>query len=561
MSDSRDLPPPTGPAQQPPPDPAQQPPPDPVQQPPPDGPVELPPPSGAPHALEPPAGLATGEEWQRLSLRMLAIHPVRTLASLAVPLLVAVFGFGQGDRGFASSATFAVGAGVLVLVFGFIPYFTTAYRLTSAQIQVRKGLFTKTVLTASLGRVRSVDLEASVLHRVLGLSKVKIGTGVDDTRIELDSLTVAQAHDLQEFLRARGAAATTPAADEGDRAGDQADGRPSGAGSGSDREEVELARIDWSWLRFAPFSLSSLVIVAGVGGLFSQLGGDLPLQDLAQVQDVGDWVAAQAVVVIVLALAVAVLVGWLILSTLNYVVAWWNLRLTRRPEGTLRLQRGLFTTRSTTVEEAKVRGVVLGEPFLLRWVRGAELSAMSTGVGSEGMTKVLPPCPKTVAVDVGHDILGETGALTQRLRRHGPRARRRLIVSDQIGDLVLLVTLVVATLFFDWWWWIPPAVWAASAALSLLVSVLAYRNLGHGLTDTAVVSSHGALSRRREVLERAGIIGWVLSQSWWQRRIGLATLVATTAAGSKSVTINHISYADALVLAQSATPEVFADVV
>lgn len=547
MSPSSDLPPPTGTPHQPP--------------------LDQPPPTGPAHSLQPPAALATGEQWQRLSLRMLAVHPVRTLAQLAVPLLVAIFGFNQGDRGLVSSAGFAVVAGVLVLVFGFIPYFTTAYRLTSSQIQVRKGLLNKTVLTAALDRVRSVDLEASLLHRVLGLSKVAIGTGVDDTRIELDSLSTSQAHELQEFLRARSAAATASQGSTFDADAD-ADGgpatgtdAPSSGGSVPGRAEVDLARIDWSWLRFAPFSLSSLVIVAGVGGLVSQLGRDLPFEDLAQVQQAGEWVARQAVAVVVVVLAVAVLIGWLILSTLNYVVAWWNLRLTRMPEGTLRLQRGLFTTRSTTVEEAKIRGVVLGEPFLLRWVHGAELAALSTGVGSEGQTKVLPPCPKTVAVDVGHDILGETGALTMTLRRHGPLARRRLVVSDQIGDLGLLAALVIVTVVFDWWWWVAPAVWVVSALLSLLMSLLSYRNLGHGLTDTTLVSGHGALWRTREVLERAGVIGWVLTQSWWQRRIGLATLVATTAAGSESVTINHIPYADALALAQAATPEVFADVV
>ena len=58
-----------------------------------------------------------------------------------------------------------------------------------------------------------------------------------------------------------------------------------------------------------------------------------------------------------------------------------DLRLTRE-DGTLHLTAGLFTTRSISVEETRVRGVLLNEPVLLRMVGGAQLSTLSTGVGT-----------------------------------------------------------------------------------------------------------------------------------------------------------------------------------
>nr|MBA2695445.1 hypothetical protein [Actinomycetota bacterium] len=62
-------------------------------------PTALPPPSGPPVALPPPPGMATGEQWQRLSVRMLFVHPVRIAGSLMIPLLIAFFGFGRRDEG------------------------------------------------------------------------------------------------------------------------------------------------------------------------------------------------------------------------------------------------------------------------------------------------------------------------------------------------------------------------------------------------------------------------------------------------------------------------------
>ena len=82
-----------------------------------------------------------------------------------------------------------------------------------------------------------------------------------------------------------------------------------------------------------------------------------------------------------------------------------------------------------------------------------------------------------------------------------------------------------------------------------------YRHLGHSLNGDHLVAGSGALARIRTVLETDGIIGWVVHQSWWQRRIGLANLVATTAAGNESVLIRDVRLDTAVALADAATPD------
>ena len=56
------------------------------------------------------------------------------------------------------------------------------------------------------------------------------------------------------------------------------------------------------------------------------------------------------------------------------------------------------------------------------------------------------------------------------------------------------------------------------------------------------------------MLETDGIIGWNIEESWWQRRSGLSTLVATTAAGSERVVVRDVALEQAVALADSATP-------
>ncbi len=95
---------------------------------------------------------------------------------------------------------------------------------------------------------------------------------------------------------------------------------------------------------------------------------------------------------------------------------------------------------------------------------------------------------------------------------------------------------------------------AVVGLLNLLIAESAWRNLGHGLTDGHVIVQTGAVIRSREVLERAGIIGWTLDQSFFQRRLGLADLTATTAAGNERLLAPNIPVPLAVDLADRATP-------
>ena len=487
-----------------------------------------------------------GEGWLRLSPRKLLLDPVKAIGQAIVPLVVALVGISQSNSGFGwVILPIAI---VAPLLFGALPWLTTHYRLTDSQIQVRSGVLNKNTSTAPLDRVRSVDLEASLLHRVLGLQKVQVGTGVDDDRITLDALAAADAHALRTTLLRRREAPTVVPSDLDD---------PEGVVPAPVAVPVELARIDWSWLRFAPFSLARLVLLAGALGVLSQFGDDLPIWNEETARSTWDWVMQFALAAVVAVLAVVGLAVWLVVSVTGYVVQWWRFLLIRE-HGSLHLTSGLFTTRSITVEEAKVRGVEMTEPLLMRVVGGAELSTLATGV-EDGVTQVLPPCPRDVAVGVGESVLEHRGPLTDPLVEHGPLARRRAWLRQLREALLVVAVGAVATWWFDVTWW-----WVGLGGLALLLAAAAagessYRHLGHALAGDHLVAGSGLLARVRTVLETDGIIGWVVAQSWWQRRIGLADLVATTAAGNERVLVRDVRLDVAVELAAAATPGLLTD--
>jgi putative membrane protein len=314
-----------------------------------------------------------------------------------------------------------------------------------------------------------------------------------------------------------------------------------------------LAEIDWAWLRFAPFSLGRLVVVAAAVGAVSQFGDQLPVADTAE----SAWhlVHRFALPLAIGGLIIGGLVSWVMVAVTGYIIQWWNMRLSREA-GSLHLTAGLFTTRSITVEEQRVRGVEMKEPVLLRLVGGAELSTLATGVGSGGVTAILPPCPQDVARSVGADVLETATPMTVPLTRHGPAARRRVWLRHLWGALFVIAIPLVTMIWVELPAWVPVVVAVGSLTFAALAATASYRHLGHATTPDHLVVGSGELTRVRTVLEHDGIIGWVVHQSWFQRRLALATLTATTAAGAERVVARDIPLTAAIRLADTSTPGV-----
>jgi len=485
---------------------------------------------------ESPAPRPPESPWQQLDPRVLVVDPLKTLRRFAMPGLIALVGVGASDTGLSLRLlpVMLVGA----VVFGALPWLTTRYRVTPTQLQVRTGLLQRRLTTAPLDRVRSVDLESSVLHRLLGLTRVTLGTGVDGTRIELDALDVARAQELRGLLLARRTPPPAPGVE---------------SGPGVPPARTRLAEIDWSWLRFAPFSLARLIVVAGAVGVLAQFADDVSVATPDQLDRAGDWLAELNLAVAIAIALFTALLGWVVIAGLGYVVQWWNFRLWR-DETSLRMTAGLLTTRSTTVELARVRGVALSEPVLLRLVGGAELATLATGVGAGGVARVMPPSPVDVAREIGHQVLGSQDPLTRTLVEHGGLARRRCHVRAQRRTAAVVVGLVVAVAAAAIPGWLAVTTGLLVTLGNVVAAESAYRNLGHGLTAQHLVVGSPRVARTRTVLETEGVIGWVLRQSWRQRRLGLTTLVATTAAGAEAVTIVDVPTPVAVALADAATP-------
>ncbi|OBG87371.1 hypothetical protein A5699_18905 [Mycobacterium sp. E802] len=464
-----------------------------------------------------------GPSWQRLSPRMLLVHPVHEVLQ-QIPLLVGsvVLGSATGNAGWTVAAI------ALTIAVGMARWFTTGYRIEPDEVQLRTGLLQRKVLSVPRNRIRSVSTDARLLHRALGLTVLRISTGQEakgDTEFALDAVEAQEVPRLRAILLAD----AVPAADA-----------PTGR---------LLARWQLSWLRYSPLSFTGLAMIAAAAGVIYQAGVGAALQDSQLARSGVAFAERLGVLVTVVVAVIGVLVASVVLSVLRSLVTYGNLLL-RRDSEVLHLQHGLLRLREHTYDMRRLRGGTLREPLLVRAFGGARLDAVMTGVGGEGEASLLlPPCPAGTARAVLADLIDDPGAVEAPLVAHGSAALRRRWT--RALALPLLVGAVMPAVGVPVWVWV---LWALITACACLLAADRARSLGHLVRDGWLVARSGSLQRRRDCLQTAGIIGWTVRQTFFQRRAGVATLIAATAAGEKRYTVIDIPAAQAWSVVAAASP-------
>ena len=463
------------------------------------------------------------------------------------------------------------------------------YRVTAERMEMRSGIIAKAYRSIPRERVRSVDVAAPVYVRIFGLCSVTVGTGEKvgsgSDQLQLLYVTAEQGEWLRRDLLYRG----TPRSG-GDSSEETADtGAP---------VETELARLRPRWFAYAPATTATLGVGLGaIAALLSanaQSGGRgwrwLSEQaGLPSAQEVSSFVMAQALLVLPLTLLGLLLSGVVVL-TAAAVETWWDYRLTREADGTVRLRRGLLTSVSLSVEGRRLNGVTLHEPFVLRSVGGADVRAVATGLAAadaqktSAKSRLSPAMPRYLARRLAADLTrAPDSPLDVPLTPH-PRAalRRRFTRAGMVtvagavlaGTLAWLHTLASAA----WWEAVhvaeqhiigvplttsvveasPSWFWAVLAvvvaAVAFWYAVGSYRALGHGLHPRYLLVRKGMAVRDTVALERSAVIGWRITHSPFQRRRGLADVAATTAAGKGMYAASDVGLGQGLDWADQAVP-------
>lgn len=475
--------------------------------------------------------------WRRLDPRTVTVNAVLLIGSIGGSTLVtAVIMLLAGVEWPAALLTFAAGVllGVVIAVGEWVRFRVTTWRITPERIEKRVQFIGSSRSTLLRSRIRTVDLTANVLQRALGVTNVRLGTGeqqgADFTLQALARPDAERLHD--ELMRLE---------------------------EGTETAGETLATLDLGWIRYAPLGYAPPIIALALLGAGLQVADGFKAVPWLWGQLIG-LLAVPVGVTVLLVIVAAYLVG-MIGSLAIFLEQWWGYRLDRRPNGALHVQRGLLVRRAITFERERIRGAVLVEPPGVRSAGAARVDIVAVGLSRQNDSQgnpaqspvVLPPAPRNVALRVAAEVLGRPVPDLD-LVVHPPAARRRRFVRASVFvAAVVLLGAALALALPVLTWWVVAVVLLLSAA-ALFIAHDTSRGLGHRVEEDLVTLRRGSLRRRTELLHRAGLLGWNVRQTPFQRRSGLQTLVATSAAASGAFRLPDVSDDQAVAVLPSAGP-------
>jgi putative membrane protein len=472
---------------------------------------------------------------RRTSPRIVLVHTItfrqaRSLVPAAIPLLAAT-PFGSGTT---TVVVLAIGITVLSMAFAALSWWRFSYLDGPTSVVVTRGLVSRSVRTVPNDRIRGVEVEAPLVHRVFGLVRVRIDAAAGGAVVGKGEEIVVDGVPRAEGDRLRAAVLSQRAAPAPAPAGD--------GGPPPEPAEEEFARFDNRWLLYAPLVGSYLALPAAAVGALFRLLDELPRRfrpDLDRPDLADTAVIALAVVGALLVLVVGSVVGAAVVN--------WGFRLVRRG-GSLVAVRGLVTRRYTELEVDRIRGCTVSEGLGMRLVRAARVNALVTGLAdASDRGQLLPLGPRTAAWRLVHRLVDDPGPLAP----HPPAARRRRIVRAVAAGLVLTLAGAVMAATSGWWWLL-----AAGIALTVLgvpLGLARYAALGHAAGPRSFAMRGGWLIRREAVLERRAVVGWQVGQTFFQRRAGLATVIACVGAGTGGYAVQDMAADEVTTFAAAAS--------
>lgn len=502
--------------------------------------------------------------WQRLSGRIIWVDLVQIIVT-QLPLLVAILIMDSSpELGQLWPLIGLAVFGLLGAVYDAIRWIVTRYRVTPSYVEVKTGVLFRRRRSIQRDRIRSIDTEAKLRHRIAGLRVVTIGAGQQSTAneaaLDLDALIAADAQALRQRLL------TTEVRHAMAEPAVTIDDQEQVESEASDQEAPlqVFARFRPGWVVYNVFNIWAYAVALGLVGGTWWLLSTLNIDPTNWVIGVLDWQGIGWIGTTIIAFIAVGLVG-VVGMVVSYFTEYWNFELARvrGAESTeLRTSQGLFTTREVNRNEQRVRGFQLSQPLFWRWMGVTDTNVITTGLSlwsANQPAAILPRVPLKIARQITAEVMApEASPFEVPLAKHPRAALRRRLWWATLTTLVLgvmLKTLVTDHVMSFDILWVIPVIWG----LTLVGAVIAYHALGHTITGSYLVVRSGLWNRSTVALQRQATSTVVIRESVFQRRLGLKTVSVMTAAGYGGYDAPDIATNESLEFAIEAAPNILDD--
>lgn len=448
--------------------------------------------------------------------------PYRAFQKASSLIVAAVF--------FASSGSvprdLAIGAASLALFVSFTYesayYRRFEYRLTEDTFDILSGVFTRRNREIPYRRIQNVDVSRNVVQRILGIAAVDLETaGGSSTEGSIRFVSAAEATRLQQEIQRR-KAGRGPEGPTGEGTGEPGEASTGAAAGPTEETLFSIAPTELALVGALSFDarLVGLLVFVGSGSV-PFVSGLVP--DLSML----------FITVTGLLFVGALLIGSWTLGAAVTISNYWGFRLSRIGDE-LRYERGLLRRFSGSIPTEKIQSLTITDNPAKRLFGYTSLAIETAGYaveqGSAGGSQSAVPLARNDRVRE----LARTVEPFGEPRFTRPPSRIRFRYAFQYTLLVGLLTAVAAGIhayfgLFDRWYAL-----LALVVFTPLGAHYKWKHRGYWLGPDHLVTRVGFWRRETKIVPYYRIQTVIDSRTIFQRRWGVATVVADTA-GSGSL--------------------------
>ena len=417
-------------------------------------------------------------------------------------LVFAVFvsaGDGSGGLDFIQLGSFLLFGLLLVASWESAYVRNYEYRIDADTFDIYSGVFSRREREIPFERIQNVDIAQNVIQRAFGIAEVRLETagGGGSSEASLRYVSRQEADRLQELIsdRKRG---TDTKRDPGD----------------SHDILFELDQRELGVLGLTSANMRLFGLIFGIIVITSPVAAEQISPRLEVLLLLGPAVAILGLVVL-----------WIV-SGIQAVLRYYGFRLFRHDEE-LRYTRGLLQQYDGTIPLSKIQTLMIRENILARSVGYGSLAIETAGYapGQSGNVESAVPIAKLDRVYELARTIEDVGDPS--LTRPPKRARTRYV-----GRYSIVVGVLVAVLGGYHWLSGNLPLWYGALAVWILVppaAHLKWKNIGYYTDENYVITQNGFWTRRTTIVPYYRVQTVSSSQSIFQRRRDLATLVVDTA--------------------------------
>jgi putative membrane protein len=523
-----------------------------------------PPPPGPPPPgpTGPSAGSGSVEAAQRLHpFSLIRGLSLRQLSGALIPLLALTSG--EGLTG-AALIAILLATFVIFMVIRVLAYQRHSYELTETRIIERSGIISRTERALEIARIQQIDIERTLLDRVVGTCELRLETAADsgDSELQLKVVSVEEAARLRALIEAdqqRSAATTALTTTPAGNVGTDPAAAHEHAPESTPQRAREEALVTVSIPRVALASITGPRLVAIPATLAIVFGFVADNGAFGTAADrVGDVASALSAIAIGLLVLAGIILS-LLVTAVTGVLRDGGFTIAQRGEDLL-VRRGLTTTRSATVPLRRVQRVTIQRRWLHARFGFASVTVHSAGGGATGdggpgsaldRALTVPLMPDADVEALVHRILGIHGLPP--LASHPLAARRRAVFSAMYVATPLSLPLLGAAILLHAWWllgFVPVVL-----ALGVVAGRRSYGWLASGRDGTAVACRTGMLGSSTDISPLRKTQGSTATSTWFQRRRNLASVSVHVAGPAGGLTIIDLAADTANTMAVSVLAE------